>query len=56
MAENIIAGKRRAALSSADRQLLKAALHTEGVLTGDYEASVRVRKKLGLGALPGEAD
>lgn len=56
MGENLIAGKRRAPLSNADKQLLKDALHTEGVLTGNYAASVRVRQKLGLGPLVGEKE
>ena len=54
MAEDIIGGKLRPSLSNADKALLRAALHTEGVLTGDYAASVKVRIKLGLGPLPAE--
>lgn len=53
---NIIAGKRRAALSAAEKAILRSALHTEGVLTGDYATSVRIRMKLGLGPLSGERD
>ncbi len=53
---NIIAGKRRVSLNNADRQFLKDALHTEGVLTGDYHHAVAIRQKLGLGPLSGEKE
>ena len=45
---------RRPALSADDKAFLKSALHTEGVLTGDYGAAIRIRMKLGLGMLSGE--
>ena len=32
---NLIAGKHRVALSAEDKQILKNALHTEGILSGD---------------------
>lgn len=51
MTANLIAGKRRPALSAAEKQVLKAALHTEAILTGDREVAVRIRHKLGLGPL-----
>lgn len=51
---NVVGGKNRPALSAEEKSFLKSALHTEGVLTGDYRLAVNIRRKLGLGPLSGE--
>ncbi|MES2782985.1 MAG: hypothetical protein V4657_09330 [Pseudomonadota bacterium] len=54
--ENVINGKRRQSLSPAEKTILRNALHTEGSLSGDYLASVRIRQKLGLAPLASEKE
>ncbi len=56
MSESVIGGKRRPGLSQSEKAMLRSALHTEGVLTGDYAAAVNIRRKLGLGALASERE
>jgi hypothetical protein len=46
--------EKREPLTYPDTMFLRAALHTEGVLSGDYAAAVRIRVKLGLARLAGE--
>lgn len=56
MQENTISGKRRAGLTTAEKGILRNALHTEAVLTGNYAASTAIRVKLGLAALAFEKE